>query len=109
MAQLYKPELGWSDGLSALIFHGQRADDATVFNLTSVFQIAELYTESHCAEAKLVLGYIIGGYTRHIASYSEGHYLLTAKGGRKQSSLLQARGLTPRDAWVLDPADPRQV
>ena len=107
--KLYKAKLGWTDGIAALIFHGQRADRAEIFNLTSIFQVAEHYDQTQFAETKLMLGYIIGGFTKHLANYSEGHYLLTSKGGTKQQSLLKRRGLTPEDVWILDPSDPRRT
>lgn len=99
----YKNTLGWTDGMAALIYHGQRADTADIFNLTSLFEIERLYSTTPRAGAKLMLGYCAGVISRNLAGYSGGHYLLTARGGRRQRGLLEARGLRPEQVWIMLP------
>ena len=99
--------LRWRDAPGALAFHGQYSDKADIYKLTNVFEIAELYHESSFSELKLCAGYVWAGFTKQIAQYSGGYYLLTLKGQMRQSRLLDSRNLTPRDVWVLGPEDPR--
>lgn len=105
--KLYKAQLGWTDGLSALIFHGQRADVADVNNLTNIFEVAAIYEKTRYAKLKLMLGYIVGVFSRNLAGYSEGHYLLTDKGGRKQHAELIRRAMAEEQVHVLQPGEPR--
>ncbi|QDA36679.1 hypothetical protein E4191_21565 (plasmid) [Paracoccus liaowanqingii] len=107
--QRYKSRLGWYDGLTALIFHGQRAEAASLYNLTSIFQVAALYDDTPFAQQKLILGYALGVFSRHLAGYSEGHYLLTDRGAKRQALELDRRELTQAEVWVLDPSDPRRT
>jgi hypothetical protein len=100
--QLYKRYLGWTDGLSALIFHGQHAEVANIYNLTNTFSVAALYGDTRFAEVKLMLGYIIGVTLRYLTAYSEGHYLLTDKGAQRQFSELSRRNLMPEDVWIMN-------
>jgi|TARA_R110000782_G_scaffold256148_1_gene345050 hypothetical protein len=103
----YARHLSWNNAKNALVFHGQRSEVAEIFTLTSIFQIANVYRESRFAELKLMVGFVWAGVTKEAALYSEGHYLLTLKGEKRQSELLAARSLTPEQVWILDPLDPR--
>ena len=101
--QLYKKKLSWADGLNTLIFHGQRAEVAEPFNVTSIFQVAALYGDTRFVEEKLIVGFIVGTFSKYLAGYAEGHYLLTEKGERKQHFELSRRGLASEDVWIHDP------
>lgn len=105
----YKSNLGWTDGLGALIFHGQQTEVVQVYTLTNIFQVAELYETTKFVEKKLMLGYIVGAFSRQLAAFAEGHYILTEKGGQRQLSELSRRNLLPEDVWVLDASDPRRL
>lgn len=106
--QKFRVKLRWRDGMDTLIFHGQVAQQATVWNLTNVFEVAALYRDSAFVEPKLMLGYMMGGVTKNLALFSEGHYLVTAKGALRQATELAQRNVSPEDVWVLNAADPRR-
>lgn len=107
MPRTYASNITWMNALDVLIFHGQEAEVASVFNLTDVFEVAALYGTSRLIELKLCVACVIGTFSKKLAGYSEGHYLLTPKGGARQARLLAMRGLNPEDVWPRHPSEIR--
>ena len=101
--KLFKENFGWTEGLKVLTFHGQELGPDVHLRITSAFEIAACYPNTRFAQEKLMFGYIAGVTLRILAGYSEGYYLLTAKGAERQSAQLRLRGLSPRDVWLLTP------